>query len=256
MVLKESRNRDKSCKYASELQSAHFGGSKPQVTLHTVVMYYLSTDTNGEQSVKPLSLCTFSDNMRHDPAAICAHLEPVIEEALEIVPNLRTAFFLSDGPSTQYKNKKMFFLMVNFLAEMLRVQRLRWIFSEPGHGKGAPDGVGGCLKRTAGNLVSQGIDIPNFDALISNLMNHCKGIKCLTIESSRIEDIEEILPLSLKPFKGTMLIRELTWSELAKNVLQARKLCCLECDESTTCSHFPLGLIQLPQPADVTAEEN
>nr|CAI5869714.1 unnamed protein product [Callosobruchus analis] len=74
-----------------------------QVTLHTAVMYYLSTDTNGEQSVKPLSLCTFSDNMRHDPAAICAHLEPVIEEALEIVPNLRTAFFLSDGPSTQYK---------------------------------------------------------------------------------------------------------------------------------------------------------
>nr|CAI5869595.1 unnamed protein product [Callosobruchus analis] len=245
-----------SCKYASEIQSAHFGGSKPQVTLHTVVMYYLSTDTNGEQSVKPLSLCTFSDNMRHDPAAICAHLEPVIEEALEIVPNLRTAFFLSDGPSTQYKNKKMFFLMVNFLAEKLRVQRLRWIFSEPGHGKGAPDGVGGCLKRTADNLVSQGIDIPNFDALISNLMNHCKGIKCLTIESSRIEDIEETLPLSLKPFKGTMLIRELTWSELAKNVLQARKLCCLECDESTTCSHFPLGLIQLPQPADVTAEEN
>ncbi|CAH0562790.1 unnamed protein product [Brassicogethes aeneus] len=238
------------CKYAKEIQSAHFGGSKPQVTLHTVVMYYLSTNTNGEELVKPMSLCTFSDNMRHDPAAICAHLEPVIKEALEIVPKLRTAFFLSDGPSTQYKNKKMFLLMVNFLAKKLGVQRLRWIFSEPGHGKGAPDGVGGCLKRTADNLVSQGIDIPNFEVLILNLKKHCKGIKCLTIESSRIQDIDETLPLSLKPFKGTMAIRELTWSEGAQNVLQARKLCCLKCNESTTCSHFPLGLIQLPLPVE------
>lgn len=28
------------CKYAAEVQSAHFGGSKPQISLHTSVLYF------------------------------------------------------------------------------------------------------------------------------------------------------------------------------------------------------------------------
>lgn len=36
-----------------------------------------------------------------------------------------------------------------------------WSFFEAGHGKGAPDGVGGLLKRTAERLGSEGKDIPN-----------------------------------------------------------------------------------------------
>lgn len=119
------------CKYSSEIQSAHFGGSKPQVTLHTVVMYYKSVNANGSETVVPICLCTLSDSMRHDPAAICAHLEPAMKEAVQLVPSINTAFFLSDGPSTQYKNKKMFYLMMSFLARTLKIQKFRWIYSEP-----------------------------------------------------------------------------------------------------------------------------
>lgn len=34
-----------------------------------------------------------------------------------------------------------------------------WNFSESGHGKGAPDGIGAVLRRTADNIIRQGKDI-------------------------------------------------------------------------------------------------
>ncbi|CAH0553651.1 unnamed protein product [Brassicogethes aeneus] len=128
------------CKYAvSEIQSAHFGASKPQISLHTVVFYYRDINTS---QVTNLSICTLSENLRHDPPAICAHLDPVIVEVKTLIPNLTCAHFLSDGPSTQYKNKTMFYLMGSYLAQKLGVDVLRWHYSESGHGKGAPDGIG------------------------------------------------------------------------------------------------------------------
>ncbi|CAH1101860.1 unnamed protein product [Psylliodes chrysocephalus] len=106
------------CKYATEIQSAHFGGSKPQISLHTVVVYYKVNEYS--KSVNK-SFCTISENLRHDPAAICAHFNPIADEVRKLIPNLQTAHFLSDGPTTQYKNRKMFFLMVTYLTKMLGV---------------------------------------------------------------------------------------------------------------------------------------
>ncbi|CAG9822858.1 unnamed protein product [Phaedon cochleariae] len=80
-----SNTKNYNCKYAAEIQSAHFGGSKPQVSMHTVVLYYRSPTS---ENCKPISLCTFCENLRHDPAAICAHLVPILKEALELVPDL------------------------------------------------------------------------------------------------------------------------------------------------------------------------
>lgn len=42
------------------------------------------------------------------------------------------------------------------LTKLFQVKELRWHYSESGHGKGAPDGIGGCLKRNADKLVAQG----------------------------------------------------------------------------------------------------
>ena len=50
------------------VQSAHFGASNNQVILHTGVAY------TREATV---SLCSVSDSTQHDPAPICAHMEPV-----------------------------------------------------------------------------------------------------------------------------------------------------------------------------------
>jgi hypothetical protein len=36
-----------------------------------------------------------------------------------------------------------------------------WNYVEVGHGKGAPDGVGGALKRSADAAVAMGTDVPD-----------------------------------------------------------------------------------------------
>lgn len=64
------------CKYGKEIESAHFGGSKPQVSLHTIVLYYRCKETN---LVKSKCFCTVSASLRHDSSAICGHLKPISE---------------------------------------------------------------------------------------------------------------------------------------------------------------------------------
>nr|CAH7751847.1 unnamed protein product [Callosobruchus chinensis] len=83
------------CKYAEE----------SQISLHTSVFYYISQSSKRIESV---CLCTLSENLRHDPVAICVHIEPIIATVKQMVPNLRKIHFLGDGPSTQYRNKLMF----------------------------------------------------------------------------------------------------------------------------------------------------
>ncbi|XP_063237276.1 uncharacterized protein LOC134539299 [Bacillus rossius redtenbacheri] len=128
------------CKYSSEIQSVHFGGSKPQITLHTVVVYYNCPESS---LMKSKCYCTLFRSLRHDPSAICAHLEPIIEQVKVIVPSVKNVHILSDAPATQYRNRKMFFLMGTHLTNVLKCETFNWHYSESGHGKGAPDGVGG-----------------------------------------------------------------------------------------------------------------
>lgn len=61
------------CKMSEEIQSAHFGASKNQFTLHTGVIYLEEHDST--------SFCTLSPSISHDPGAIWAHLSPIIEHA-------------------------------------------------------------------------------------------------------------------------------------------------------------------------------
>lgn len=225
------------CKYATEIQSAHFGGSKPQISIHTVVFYYSDVI---KSKVINVSICTLSENLRHDPPAICAHLDPVIIEIHKLIPDLKSVHFLSDGPNTQYKNKTMFYLMVTYLSEKMGVEVLHWHYSESGHGKGAPDGLGATVKRTADSLVGYGRDIPNFETLMTELTQKKLKVKCIPIFSSEIEDIDKLLPSTIKPFKETMSIRELAWIRSKKEVLQARELTCLKCG-TNRCSHYGIG---------------
>lgn len=72
------------CKYSEEVQSAHFGASKGQVTLHTGVLYLNGLNTvecqqgYGKQKQKCISFCSMSDSLRHDAAAVRAHLLPLL----------------------------------------------------------------------------------------------------------------------------------------------------------------------------------
>ncbi|CAH1114447.1 unnamed protein product [Psylliodes chrysocephalus] len=223
------------CKYGEEIQSAHFGGSKPQVSLHTVIVYH-----NKNKKTINTNYCTISESLRHDPPAICAHLEPVFTRTKTQIGKIKIAHFLSDGPTTQYKNKTMFYLIANQIAKTLEVEQIQWHYSESGHGKGAPDGIGGAVKRTADASVAHGKDVSSFNEFFSVLKNNCKKTNILSISEADICKFDRVVPVKLNAFKGTLKIRQIFWHNVKPNVLYFRYLSCLQCIGN--CEHYHLGL--------------
>jgi hypothetical protein len=140
------------CKYASEVQGVHFGGSRQQITLHTCMLYV----GQGRKE----AICTISESLQHNPVGIFVFLRPILEE---LAPDIQHLHFLSDSPVTQYRNRFMFYLMSQKIPSLFPdLISLSWHYSECGHGKGAADGIGGTLKRTCDRYVSFDKDVGNF----------------------------------------------------------------------------------------------
>nr|CAI5841605.1 unnamed protein product [Callosobruchus analis] len=190
-------------KYAEEIQAFHFGGARQQITLHTVVVY-----TKYESETVPESYCTLSESLNHGPAAIWAHLRPILTNYTQ--NGINTIHFLSDSPATQYRNKEMFCFNTNhFKKHFPEVKELSWNYLEAGHGKGAPDGIGGVCKRTADRVVSQGKNIFNLETLVNVLKECCPGISFYVISATDIEKFTSIISKqSSLAFKGTLKVHQ------------------------------------------------
>jgi len=221
------------CKNATEIQAAHFGASNRQATLHTGVAY-----TVDEQQ----SFTTISDSLRHDPAAIWAHLKPVLQDLRNQHPEITDVHFFSDGPTTQYRNKVNFYLFSTMLKTM-GFESGSWNFFESGHGKGAADAVGGSVKRQADAMVLRGIDIPDAKKLFNFLDCGNSAVKFYFIETSAINEVEATYPKTLKPIHGTMKLHQLLTDE-ELNVVH-RDLSCF-CQRPTVCTCYNLRRSQFP----------
>lgn len=111
-----------SLKYHEEVQGFHFGASRGQVAIHTVVLYYVD-DAKG---MTPKSICTISSCLNHDASAIWAHLTPVIDMAKNLVPSLSKIHFLSDSPSSQYRNRYIFYMLTKICHQVPNVTVVTW----------------------------------------------------------------------------------------------------------------------------------
>jgi len=99
---------------------------------------------------------------------IWAHLDPVLKMIQENHSNVTCLHFFSDGPASQYKQKANFYLW-STVPFKKGFSTTTWNFFEANHGKGAPDGIGRTLKRTADNLVRHGQDLPDAESLFYHL---------------------------------------------------------------------------------------
>lgn len=220
-------------KYNQEIQSFHFGGSRTQISLHTVVVYLRDSTT---------SHCTMSSNLSHNAGAIWAHLKPVL---ISLPSNIQKIHFLSDGPVTQYRNKSMFYVLACKLQDMYpNIVGYSWNFHEAGHGKGAPDGVGATCKRTADQVIALGGDITNLTEFASVIRERCPSIKVTVIEGYDIEQMNTLIndkSSEMIAFKGTLLVHQVTGSAYIPNHLTMKSLSCF-CD-ADVCNHYKLGSI-------------
>lgn len=188
-------------KYDQEIQSVHFGGSSKQISLHTGVLYTEGTT---------IPFCSMSDELLHNPAAIWAHLMPVFEFSKQKFPDIRNLYLLSDGPTTQYRNKENF-LLLSTEPYKLGYEKINWNFTEAGHGKGAPDGVGGTIKREADRIVSHGIgnDITSAKQLFNALKQKDCKMELFLVDEEKINYYTQLLKLTkLSPVPGTMKIHQ------------------------------------------------
>lgn len=225
------------CKYSSELQSVHFGASREQITLHTGV-FYTKNYHKGFASVSP--------SLRHDPPGIIAHLMSILAVLLSQFPAVETLHFLSDSPSTQYRNKTMFSLLPKYLSQQFpKIKLISYNYSESGHGKGAADGIGAVLKRQADSSVAYGNDIHDFQSFYENVKQGSKNILISAVYDADIKKIDDFLEPTQQTFKGTMKVHQFTWSKETPNLLHFNEVSCYACALGTECIHYNLGKLLL-----------
>ncbi|KAJ2950774.1 hypothetical protein O0L34_g9039 [Tuta absoluta] len=227
------------CKYGKEIQSMHFGASRQQITLHTVVTYHKSPES-GDIITK--SFCSLSECLRHDACAVFAHLKGIFARLLVHAP-ISSVHIFTDSPSAQYRNKKMFYLFAVQLVKHFNLQKASWHFHEAGHGKGAPDGIGAYVKRTADREVALGKDVQNLDTLYQTLIAANTKVDIFLVKEEEITAVDQLLSLpdvpQLKTVKNTMRVHQVYWDMSAPDTIYLRRLSCLSCQGH--CQHFGIG---------------
>lgn len=236
-------------KYHEEIQSFHFGGSRMQLSLHTCVIYLIDPEVGIQ---KQYSFCTISECTQHDAAAIWAHLIPTIGYVMEISSQIDTVHFISDSPTSQYRNRFIFYMISQLYREFPQLKSITWNYLEAGHGKGAPDGVGAVLKRTADQVVRFGSDVDSLDAFLACLRPRIKmEIRIV----SRNDIIARNFPKTLQAAKGTMMVHQVLWS-FGSSKLSLRKLSCFRCNNEVVCTHSKhIGYYDIPYCDEVNTDQ-
>lgn len=202
-------------KYAQEIQSVHFGASKAQLSLHTGVYY---TKDDNMDTIQTHSFATVSENLEHQAHAVWAHLKPVLMKILNNRPGVDTLHIFSDGPTSQYRNRNNIHLWLQTIMYQSQISTATWIFSEPGHGKGPMDGIGGVLKRTADSHVRMGKDVRTATNFVNLFLK--STVDVVQISSCDIETIKNSIPENVDAIPGIMGVTKISWAKAAGCVVQ------------------------------------
>lgn len=115
-----------------------------------------------------------------------------------------------------------------------------WSFFESSHGKGAPDGVGGVLKRLASHYVAHGCDITDATVFFK-LMQEQSKVTLFYVTDQEIEQSSQNLPSEpLKTIRGTRDIHQVVTSKRNEIIYRPISCFCQENDweRGLTCNCF------------------
>lgn len=212
------------CSQAEEVQSAYF--NQGMVTLHPVVAYYRT----GEESLCHQSYVFVSDETTHNAATVLAIMQKLVPKLQELVPNLKVVHYVTDSPTSQYRNKYIFHVIAKH-EDMFSV-KASWQYFEAGHGKGPCDGVGGTTKRMADEAVTQQkavIQDAN-DFFAWGMAQEQSKMHYIYIPSSSCQASRTDLDtMSIKPVKGTMQVHAVVPTGGGSIAVRNTSCFCIQC---------------------------
>lgn len=136
------------CQSLDEIQSAYWNATS--ITLNPVVAYH--RDENRDLEHRNF---VFVPNVNHhNVTAVLAILRKLTVAVKETFTDATMIHYWTDSPSSQYRNRYIFNLLLHH--ENLFGIEARWNFFESGYGKGSCDGIGGTCKHMASEAVRQG----------------------------------------------------------------------------------------------------
>ena len=137
------------CSFQDEPSQVFY--DRKTVTLHPMVIHYI--DGNGNLQHK--SYIAITDEKKHFAGAVFAFLRKLIPLVLDLLPTLKTVHYVTDSPTSQYRNKFIAHLVASH-EFLLQNVSCTWEFLESGHGRGPCDGIGGSIKASAAIAVKKG----------------------------------------------------------------------------------------------------
>lgn len=222
------------CKSMEEVQSAYW--NMAFVTLHPAVVY---RPGEGDEDLQHENRVYISNDLNHNSAAVVTFVKDLIEKIKEENPDVACVHYWTDSPTSQYRNKSIFYLVANH--ESLFGLKAIWNYFEAGHGKGPCDGIGGSTKRCADQAMKSGKaiiqDPHDFYAWTQGPSCNLKNIQFTFIEKERCEETaREIERWPCKAVKGTMKLHSVVGRGQGKILVNEVSCYCNECMTGTMCA--------------------
>ena len=104
------------------------------------------------------SKAAMGNSTNHRAPTLMASLLPLLKE-LEI-SGIKHVNVISDPPTSQYRNKEMFWLLKTFCKEFNIT--VKWIYLESSHQKCIADGISATVKKALKNLMHSNQSVPMY----------------------------------------------------------------------------------------------
>lgn len=170
-------------KYQDEIQSAHWASRS--CTVYCAVIYYRETPSD---EVKVASYACISDYMMHDKYSVVVFNDAVLRDFKAHHPaiDVKVINYQSDGCGQHFKQK----YMLCYITTIPDIS-VNWHFTATSHGKGAVDGVGGCLKRRLHESIkARQLDPSSIQELATYAAKMCPNISIVYVSAEMIERVK------------------------------------------------------------------
>ena len=210
------------CTSVEAVQSSYWNQS--MVSLHTMIAYFPS-----DHDKKLQSYVAVSESLAHNATAVFSIMKKVVPVLKEEYPKLKMMHYLTDSPTSQYRNKTIFKILTEHDTVFDGVSA-RWNYLESGHGKGPCDGLGASVKRNADMAIRQGKCLiqgaADFFAWAKGTEENGSKVKFIWYDQSDIDSAAQYLQqqAALLPVPGTFQVHAVV--PVSINSVMTRELSC------------------------------